>query len=429
MSALAWLRTRAGQQGFAAAWDQEARVFGPLLLRPALTLVALASIALRPTYPYAFTLPVALTQDWGMAQDLLALAAILALRLPAPRFPAPRAGEVFLLSFLAYARARARLGLALGLAPRQRAEDAAQGRRARPLADVRRRRRERPDGGTGDTAAHRDSFRRRPPRSAASREDARSRRRAARRAGTRSRPRASRARWSAASRAASTACSHPGPRCCSPRASGRSRGQPRARRDGARGRECPRLLLARRLAGDGAVPAGARRDRPGGPRRRARVRLRAGAALPLLLPSVLSRDAGGAGAGACLPARSHCGRSGPAASLAPRRAARRAALAAPEVPAGVGSAAGDGAPGRVAEPGRPSARPHAAGGGLPVSWCRTLASLYLFALYNFAITGSVRPDALFLAWGPGGVSSARMGQGCSACCSTRATGSCPTCRC
>ena len=40
-----------------------------------------------------------------------------------------------------------------------------------------------------------------------------------------------------------------------------------------------------------------------------------------------------------------------------------------------------------------------------------LASLYLFALYNFAITGSVRPDALFLAWGPRGVSSARLGQG------------------
>ena len=41
----------------------------------------------------------------------------------------------------------------------------------------------------------------------------------------------------------------------------------------------------------------------------------------------------------------------------------------------------------------------------------TLASLYLTALYNFAITGSVRPDALFLAWGPGGVTSARVGQG------------------
>ena len=38
-------------------------------------------------------------------------------------------------------------------------------------------------------------------------------------------------------------------------------------------------------------------------------------------------------------------------------------------------------------------------------------SLYLIALYNFAITGSVRPDALFLAWGPGGVTSARVGQG------------------
>jgi hypothetical protein len=38
-------------------------------------------------------------------------------------------------------------------------------------------------------------------------------------------------------------------------------------------------------------------------------------------------------------------------------------------------------------------------------------TLYLTALYNFAIAGSVRPDALFLAWGPGGVSSARIGQG------------------
>ena len=38
-------------------------------------------------------------------------------------------------------------------------------------------------------------------------------------------------------------------------------------------------------------------------------------------------------------------------------------------------------------------------------------SLFLFALYSFAITGSVRPDALFLAWGPGGVTSARVGQG------------------
>jgi hypothetical protein len=41
----------------------------------------------------------------------------------------------------------------------------------------------------------------------------------------------------------------------------------------------------------------------------------------------------------------------------------------------------------------------------------TALSLYLTALYNFAITGSVRPDALFLAWGPAGVTSARVGQG------------------
>jgi hypothetical protein len=37
--------------------------------------------------------------------------------------------------------------------------------------------------------------------------------------------------------------------------------------------------------------------------------------------------------------------------------------------------------------------------------------MYLFTLYNFAVTGSARPDALFLAWGPRGVSSERIGQG------------------
>jgi hypothetical protein len=78
-------------------------VIWPLLLRPAITLLALVSVAFQPTYPYAFTLPVALTQDWGIAQDLLALAAIAATWLPAPRFPAPRAINVFVLCFLGYA--------------------------------------------------------------------------------------------------------------------------------------------------------------------------------------------------------------------------------------------------------------------------------------------------------------------------------------
>jgi hypothetical protein len=40
-----------------------------------------------------------------------------------------------------------------------------------------------------------------------------------------------------------------------------------------------------------------------------------------------------------------------------------------------------------------------------------VVSAYAFALFNFAITGSARPDALFLAWGPGGVSSSRVGEG------------------
>lgn len=103
VGALAWRRSRSSSAGFAAAIEGEARLLRPLLLRPALTLLALGSVALEPSYPYAFTLPVALTQDWGLAQDLLTLAAMLALALPAPRFEAPRAGEVFLLSFLVYA--------------------------------------------------------------------------------------------------------------------------------------------------------------------------------------------------------------------------------------------------------------------------------------------------------------------------------------
>jgi hypothetical protein len=100
---LAGLRRRPAGAAWSIALAGEATVFVPLLLRPAITLLALVSVAVRPSYPYGFTLPVALTQDWAIGQDLAALAALLALRLPPLRAPAPRAGEVLLLSFLAYA--------------------------------------------------------------------------------------------------------------------------------------------------------------------------------------------------------------------------------------------------------------------------------------------------------------------------------------
>ena len=98
--AVAWGRRRA--QTPDSGGERRKVVVWPLLLRPALTLLALLSVAFRPSYPYGFTLPVALTQDWGIAQDLAALAAIAAASPWAPRFPAPRAIEVFALSFLAY---------------------------------------------------------------------------------------------------------------------------------------------------------------------------------------------------------------------------------------------------------------------------------------------------------------------------------------
>ncbi len=102
-SLLAVLRARSSRLRLAAAFEVEAHSFGPLWLRPIMTGLALVSLAVRPTFPYGFTLPVALTQDWSLAQDAAAVAALLAARAPAVRVPAPGAGGLFFMSFLAYA--------------------------------------------------------------------------------------------------------------------------------------------------------------------------------------------------------------------------------------------------------------------------------------------------------------------------------------
>ena len=91
-------------------------IFLPLLLRPAITLLALVSLAANPVYPYGFTLPVALTQDWGIAQDIATAAAVIAmlarapgptdaLTEPGPRWliAAPGALSVGFIAFVAYA--------------------------------------------------------------------------------------------------------------------------------------------------------------------------------------------------------------------------------------------------------------------------------------------------------------------------------------
>ena len=99
------------RRGLGEAWTEalersaDASVF--LLLRPALTLLALISLVIRPSYPYGFTLPVALTQDWSLAQDLaavsFALAPTLSLVLARARIPPPRPWELGFVAFLAYA--------------------------------------------------------------------------------------------------------------------------------------------------------------------------------------------------------------------------------------------------------------------------------------------------------------------------------------
>jgi hypothetical protein len=100
---LSWWRSRQERRPLAEALPREVATLTPLLLRPALTVAALVSVAVRPSYPWAFTLPVALTQDLGIAQDAAALGALLAIRLPPIRFPAPSPRAVFFVSFLLYA--------------------------------------------------------------------------------------------------------------------------------------------------------------------------------------------------------------------------------------------------------------------------------------------------------------------------------------
>lgn len=103
---LAWLALAAFERRgrtLARTLEDTSSAFAPFLLRPALTLLALASVAFRPTYPYAFTLPVALTQDLGCLQNAAAFAAFLAGRSwPAWRVRWPRPAELGTLFFAVF---------------------------------------------------------------------------------------------------------------------------------------------------------------------------------------------------------------------------------------------------------------------------------------------------------------------------------------
>jgi len=101
--ALARLRSWQERTALPAALEAVSAGFAPLYLRPALTLLAMASLAIGPVYPYAFTLPVALTQDLAVAADAAALAALVAAHVPRISIPIPGAASLGLIAFTAYA--------------------------------------------------------------------------------------------------------------------------------------------------------------------------------------------------------------------------------------------------------------------------------------------------------------------------------------
>jgi uncharacterized membrane protein YecN with MAPEG domain len=412
---LAWLalgawRRRAEGIAWAEALDRESQTLAPLYLRPALTVLALAAFALRSSYPYAFTLPVALTQDWSSAQDLAALAAVLALRLPAPRFKAPRAGEVTLLAFLLYAL------LVPDWAWRWEGHPGNEPKYLRQAVAL-------GHDLTFDAAGVSAAMEELPTRPLGT-----SIRAALARLGSESRRMAVALAHGAAGKEAISAT--------------------RITRQTVRGKDGgvyyvlapgPSLLLAPVLRLDQAI------NRARGEEGRVAVSVLTWCALAALLVAALFslvRDA--------------TGRDGLAAALALGFALLPPFLFYafqfyPEMPGALVLAVAFRA--LALRPEGAARRPWLFGAmlatlpwlhqkflpvwlvlvvtaivvlwrvpaGAPVGTSRrwrmlglvvpTLVSLYLTALYNFAIAGSVRPDALFLAWGPGGVTSARMGQG------------------
>ena len=100
---LASERSRREHQSFEEALRAEAATFSPLLLVPLVSLLELLSLALRPAFPYASTLSIALAQDFHPLLLIVIAAAILALRSPSFSLPSPRAGEVFFIAFVFYA--------------------------------------------------------------------------------------------------------------------------------------------------------------------------------------------------------------------------------------------------------------------------------------------------------------------------------------
>ncbi|HEY8147297.1 MAG TPA: hypothetical protein VIK51_00085, partial [Vicinamibacteria bacterium] len=100
---LAALRLRIDGTSLPEALATTSSAFDVLFLRPILTVLALVSLWFQPTYPYGFTLPVALGQDLSIAVDAAILAALVATHVPRPRLPAPGALSIAFLAFLAYA--------------------------------------------------------------------------------------------------------------------------------------------------------------------------------------------------------------------------------------------------------------------------------------------------------------------------------------
>jgi hypothetical protein len=404
-AALAALSRRATGATWTEALAAEAPRFSVLLLRPALTLLALASLAAQPTYPYGFALPVALTQDWAIAQDLAALLAFALHRLPARRLPVPGAASLSFLAFLAYAFLSPPWALRWeshpGNEPKTLRMAVALGHwwtlDVEPVSGPMEELPARPLLANASAAA-----------ATLGRESARM----------------------------LAALAH------GPAAVGRAAIRAtRVTRQTIRGKEGgtyhvlapgPSFLLAPALRIDRALNL--RQRTPG----RLAVTLLLWNALAAVLVGVLFQLA-----------RDASGRPGIAAAIA-----GGAALVPPFVfysfqfyPEMLGALVMTAAL-RALLFGRPATTRNALGLGLALAtlpwlhqkflpvwlalalWAvvravaelvpfRTLlalvlpqaVSLYLTALYNFSITGSVRPDALFLAWGPGGVSSARIGQG------------------
>ena len=153
--ALAWWEKREGRASWDEALRRQAVVFAPLLLRPAMSALALALGGGSPVLPLRLHPPRRADAGLGDRPGRRGARGDPRPAPPGPPFPGPARRRGVRPRLPGLRRPRPRVGVAVGGAPGQRAQVPPPGGGAGPRPHLRRRGRERDDGGAAGAVARR----------------------------------------------------------------------------------------------------------------------------------------------------------------------------------------------------------------------------------------------------------------------------------